>query len=177
MKDFTKKWIADQMKELMRTKSLDKIRITEICRTAQIDRSTFYYHFKDKYDLVAWIFYDSAFRTDILNREDAAKSLNQVKKDYIFYKRAFADHSQNPLWQYMQEYYSNQYMEIAKEKLHTDELDDQTVFSIRMYSYGTIAMSREWIFSDSKVSAETVVEMMFTTMPEILRRIFNPLMS
>ncbi|MBO7710572.1 MAG: TetR family transcriptional regulator C-terminal domain-containing protein, partial [Lachnospiraceae bacterium] len=79
-----------------------------------------------------------------------------------------------PLWQYMQEYYSNQYIRIAKERLQTDELDEQTVFSIRMYSYGTIAMSREWILNDHKTPAEKEVEMMFATMPEILRRIFNP---
>ncbi|HOC34893.1 MAG TPA: TetR family transcriptional regulator, partial [Ruminococcus flavefaciens] len=37
----------------MKTKPLDKIRVTEICRVAEIERPTFYYHFKDKYDLVA----------------------------------------------------------------------------------------------------------------------------
>ena len=173
MKDLTKKYIAETMKALMLRKPLDKIRITEICSKAEIDRSTFYYHCKDKYDLVAWIFYDSAFRTNVLNKGEAAASLNQVKKEYIFYKRAFEDQSQNPLWEYMHEYYTGRYMEIAKEKLQTDVLDAQTVFSIRMYSYGTIAMSKEWIFHDNTTSAETEVEMMFTTMPEILKRIFS----
>lgn len=70
MKELTKNWIAEKMKELMLQKSLDKIRVGEICSLAQIDRSTFYYHFKDKYDLVAWIFYSSAFKTDVLSRED-----------------------------------------------------------------------------------------------------------
>ena len=174
MKDLTKKWIADNMKELLLQKSLEKIRITEICSRAGIDRSTFYYHFKDKYDLTAWIFYDSAFGTDILSREEAAASLKQVKKDYIFYKRAFEDHSQNPLWEYMLEYYARRYMEIAKTRLHTDTLDEQTIFSIRMYSYGTIAMSREWVFQDNKTSAEAEVEMMYAAMPEMLRDIFFP---
>ena len=172
MKDLTKKHISETMKALMLQKPLDKIRIREICLKAEIDRSTFYYHFKDKYDLVAWIFYDSAFRTNILDKKESAASLNQVKKEYIFYKRAFEDNSQNPLWQYMHEYYTSRYIEIAKERLHTDALDAQTIFSIRMYAYGTIAMSREWIFQDNKTSAETEVEMMFTTMPEILRQIY-----
>ncbi len=172
MKDLTKNYIADTMKELMIRKPLDKIRITEICSKAQIDRSTFYYHFRDKYDLVAWIFYDSAFGTDILDVDASAASLRQVKKDWLFYKRAFEDQSQNPLWQYMQEYYAGRYMEIAKERLHTNALDEQTIFSIRMYSFGTIAMSWEWIFRDNKTPAETEVRMMYTTMPENLRKIF-----
>ena len=45
MAEHTKIWIADKMKELMKTKPLDKIRVTEICRVAEIERPTFYYHF------------------------------------------------------------------------------------------------------------------------------------
>ena len=100
--------------------------------------------------------------------------LQQVKKDYIFFKRAFEDRSQNPLWEYMLEYYANRYTEIAKARLHTDALDAQILFSIRMYSYGTIAMSREWIFNDDITSAETVVKMMYATMPENLRKKLFP---
>lgn len=172
MKDLTKKHIAEKMKELMRRKPLAKIRTTEICEKAQIDRSTFYYHFRDKYDLVAWIFYDSAFSTNILNRREAAASLKQVKKDYLFYKRANEDNSQNPLWQYMHEYYVGRYMEIAKEKLGTDMLDKETLFSIRLYSYGTIAMSWDWAFGDDPTPAEEEVEMMYQSMPQKLRDIF-----
>ena len=47
----------------MKKKPLDKIRITEICQAAEIERSTFYYHFEDKYELVAWIFFQSAEAT------------------------------------------------------------------------------------------------------------------
>ena len=46
MAERTKLWIADKMKSLMKKKSIDKIRITEICQAAEIERSTFYYHFK-----------------------------------------------------------------------------------------------------------------------------------
>lgn len=71
MADRTKLWIAEKMKKIMATKPLDKIRVTEICREAEIERPTFYYHFKDKYDLVAWIFFHDAFKTDILSAESA----------------------------------------------------------------------------------------------------------
>ena len=56
MAEITKMWIADKMREIMKHKSLDKIRVTEICKAADIERTTFYYHFEDKYDLVAWMF-------------------------------------------------------------------------------------------------------------------------
>lgn len=172
MRDLMKNWIADKLKELMKKKSLDKIRITELCALAEIDRTTFYYHFRDKADLVAWIFYEDAFQTNILDVREAAESLKRTKENYIFFKRAFEDSSQNPLWRYMQEYYSERYMEIAKERLGTDILDEQIVFSIRMYSYGTIAMSQDWILSNNSIPAEKEAAMMFASMPDLLRRIF-----
>ena len=56
MAEITKMWIADKMREIMKHKPIDKIRVTEICKAADTTRPTFYYHFKNKYDLVAWMF-------------------------------------------------------------------------------------------------------------------------
>ena len=55
MAERTKIWVADAMKRLLVKKPLDKIFVTEICREAEIERPTFYYHFQDKYDLMAWM--------------------------------------------------------------------------------------------------------------------------
>ena len=168
----TKIWIADKMKELMKTKSLDKIRVTEICRVAEIKRPTFYYHFKDKYDLVAWIFLSDAYDTDVISAESAAKGMAKMRQEFIFYKRAYDDVSQNALWHYMLEYFVKRYEVIAKEKLHTEVLDTQLRYSIRLYCYGTVGMTKEWLLNDNTTSAETVVQMMFASMPNNMRSIF-----
>lgn len=172
MAERTKIWIADKMKDLMKRKSIDKIRITEICAAAEIERSTFYYHFKDKYDLVAWIFFRSADQTNIIDLQDAADAMKQMKNDMLFYKRAYEDTSRNALWQYMLEYFAAEYSRIAKHRLGTETLDTQLTFSIRLYCYGAIGMTKEWVLQDNVTSAETVVEMMFASMPESLRKIF-----
>lgn len=172
MAEITKKWIAGTMKKLMARKSIDKIRVTEICREAEIERPTFYYHFKDKYDLVAWIFFRSAYDTDIVSVESAAAHMNQMRNDFLFYKRAFEDSSQNALWRYIHEYFVNRYSDQAKSILGTDLLDTQTIFSIRLYCFGTVGMTREWLLNDSITSAETIVEMMLASMPGNLREIF-----
>jgi len=172
MSDRTKIWIADIMKRLMKSKSIDKIRITQICSEAEVERSTFYYHFKDKYDLVAWIFFHDAFVTDVISVESAAQSMNRMRNDFIFYKRAYEDNSQNPLWQYMLEYFDHRYCQEAMRLLHVDSLDTQTKYSIRLYCYGAVGMTREWLLTDNITPAETVVEMMFQSMPERLRNIF-----
>lgn len=172
MAERTKIWIADKMKELMKTKPLDKIRVTEICRIAEIERPTFYYHFKDKYDLVAWIFLSDAYETDVISAESAAQGMAKMRQDFIFYKRAYDDVSQNALWQYMLEYFVKRYEVVAKEKLHTDVLDTQLKFSIRLYCYGCVGMMKEWLLNDNTTSAETVVQMMFESMPENMKEIY-----
>jgi len=172
MADRTKIWIANKMKVLMKRKPIDKIRITEICSEAEIERSTFYYHFKDKYDLVAWVFFHDAFETDILSVKSAAESMNRMRNDFIFYKRAYEDNSQNPLWQYMLEYFADRYSGEAKRILNAETLDTQTTYSIRLYCYGAVGMTREWLLTDNITPAEIVVEMMFNSMPENLRTIF-----
>ena len=172
MAERTKRWIAAAMKRLMAKKPLDKIRVTEICREAEIERPTFYYHFQDKYELVAWIFFQDADSTDILSVESAAEGMNRMRQEMLFYRRAYEDSSQNALWQYMLEYFADRYTRLAKEKLGVEQLDTQTKYSIRLYCYGCVGMTKEWLLNDNTTSAETVVQMMFASMPNDMRSIF-----
>ena len=171
MAEITKMWIADKMREIMKHKPIDKIRVTEICKAADIERPTFYYHFKDKYDLVAWMFCTQAYGTDLTSVASAAAGMNKMKQEILFYKRAYEDSSQNALWRYMLEYFVRRYKELVKEKLGTELLDPQLAYSIRFYCMGAVGMTQEWVLNDNITSAETVVQMMFNSMPENLRRI------
>lgn len=159
------------MREIMKHKPINKIRVTEICKAADIERSTFYYHFKDKYDLVAWMFCTDAYGTDITSIASAAAGMNKMKQEILFYKRAYEDSSQNALWRYMVEYFTKRYTDLAKEKLSSDTLDTQLSYSIRFYCMGAVGMTQEWVLMDNITSAETVVQMMFQSMPENLRSV------
>ncbi len=173
MADRTKKWIAEAMKKLLQKKPLEKVYVTEICQEAEIERPTFYYHFKDKYDLMAWIFFQSAVRTDVLSVESAAASMEDMRREYTFYKRAYEDTSQNAMWSYMLEYFDQRYSRLAMERSGR-ELDAQTRFSIRLYCYGAVGMTREWLLNDKRTEATTVVERMFRSMPDFLQAIYFP---
>lgn len=48
----TKKVLFDALVTLMKKKNFDKIKISDICEVALINRSTFYAHYQDKYDLL-----------------------------------------------------------------------------------------------------------------------------
>ena len=65
----------------------------------------------------------------------------------------------------------SRYTDLVKEKLNTDVIDAQLAYSIRFYCMGSVGMTREWVLEDNITSAETVVKMMFQSMPENLREI------
>ena len=54
MQNITKTALEASLKKLLLKKPLDKITIRDLTEDCGISRMTFYYHFKDIYDLVEW---------------------------------------------------------------------------------------------------------------------------
>ncbi len=54
MSQTTKRALEESLKNLLWEKPLSKITVTDITEDCGISRMTFYYHFKDIYDLVDW---------------------------------------------------------------------------------------------------------------------------
>ena len=52
----TKGKMAEAFKELVCKKSFQKITISDIAKESAMTRENFYYHFRDKYDIMHWIF-------------------------------------------------------------------------------------------------------------------------
>jgi len=52
----TRAALAAALKRLVIENSFDKVSVHEICALCGMNRKSFYYHFRDKYDLVVWIF-------------------------------------------------------------------------------------------------------------------------
>ena len=109
---------------------------------------------------------------DAESRVEEVLTQHNIRQEFIFYKRAYDDVSQNALWQYMLEYFVKRYEYEAKEKLHTEVLNTQLKYSIRLYCYGCVGMTKEWLLNDNTTSAETVVQMMFASMPENMKEIY-----
>ena len=57
--DATKQALANALKQLLQKKQITKITINDITEACGISRMTFYYHFKDIYDLAEWTFQET----------------------------------------------------------------------------------------------------------------------
>ena len=51
----TKTYLANALLELLKIKSFDNIKVTEICDKALVHKTTFYNHFDDKYELLNYL--------------------------------------------------------------------------------------------------------------------------
>ena len=67
--NMSRKTLSFAMTELMKTESFQKISISDICDLCHMNRKSLYYHFKDKYDLVNWIF-DNEFIAAVQRERD-----------------------------------------------------------------------------------------------------------
>ncbi|MGN1116536.1 MAG: TetR/AcrR family transcriptional regulator [Candidatus Ornithomonoglobus sp.] len=79
MAQTTKKMLAYALAELLKTKPLGKITINDITSKCGVNRMTFYYHFKDIYELLEWMTSEKSFTPpkDIYDRDwwDAVRAL------------------------------------------------------------------------------------------------------
>ena len=62
MSNIRKRALEASLKNLLREKPLEKITINDITEDCGISRMTFYYHFKDIYDLIEWSCDEDAHR-------------------------------------------------------------------------------------------------------------------
>ena len=96
----TKKALASSLKELMTQMPLSKIGVGDICAHCEMNRKSFYYHFKDKNDLINWIF-DTEFLScvDISDEGDRWQKLESLFKylyeNKFFYSKVLSVKDQN----------------------------------------------------------------------------------
>ena len=84
MSQTTKRALEASLKSLLLKKPLDKITISDIAEDCGISRMTFYYHFKDIYDLVEWVCAEDAARA-----LDGKKPATRGRKDFSTFLTRF----------------------------------------------------------------------------------------
>lgn len=85
--------LAEALKQLMSKEELDKITVKRLSDICDIKRQTFYYHFRDIYDLLAWIFLNDnlTINENESSYEDAVRViLKYINKNKKFVKNTLS---------------------------------------------------------------------------------------
>ncbi len=175
--DKTKQILAEELKRQCRTTQFNRITIGGLCTACRLDRRTFYYHFRDIYDLAAWIYNNSL--AEYLPNGNALpgihgleETLRHMKTDAWFYRRALEDVSQNALGRHILRHSALAHVAARKRLLGTDNLCEEDLFGIEYHCFGALGMIRRWLFHDCCPEPEHMALMILSVMPESLRSLY-----
>lgn len=145
--------------ELLQEKVLDDISVTEICKKANINRTTFYANYLDIYDLVDKIgekmladFYElyEEEETSQQNTNDFLKLFQHIKNNQLFYKTYFKL-GLNDRFKPMK-YDTN----LAEEYYHNEHID----YHMEFFRAGITAIIQKWLNEDCQSSPEELFDIL-----------------
>ncbi len=161
--NITKQALAASLRELMKELPFDKINVAQICERCGMNRKSFYYHFKDKYDLVNWI-----FDTEISSLATVVSSFDtyQGQQEFIerlcryfyenrgFYRKALQITGQNSFSNHFTEYINP----ILKSRLATllgsDQVDE---FFIDFFTDAMLCSVKRWLLTKDCMKPEQFI--------------------
>ena len=154
--NITKAELAKSMKNLMTQSSFDKITVSEICSRSYMSRKNFYYHFKDKYEMINWIF-DTEFFVPLENVADVGwidytcDLCEYLCENKTFYKNVFASNAENSFFVHFEERSTRFLPKYSPISGSTDVRKDFLI-------YGVFCAVRNWLQSDCPVSPKKFAE-------------------
>ena len=151
-----KELLAKSLIELMEQKTLAKVSVQMIAENCGLTRQTFYYYYKDKYDLVNQVF--QKLVNDVYGASSPDTPWEKVLGDMLFnmqqhrkfYANALAHTSQNSLDSFMKEYTRTAYVRALEKRIPSGDISEDLTFAITFNSYGAVGVMSEWIENDMR---------------------------
>lgn len=165
MSQTTKRALAASLKKLLLQKPLNKITINDIAEDCGISRMTFYYHFKDIYDLVEWACVEDATRalegkkTYDTWQEGFLNIFLAVQANRPFVMNVYRCVSRERIEQYLNPLIHSLLLGVIKEKsveMAVSGADQQ--FIANFYEYAFIGIMLEWIGNNMREEPAVLVE-------------------
>lgn len=158
----TKKNIQDALIHLMSDKNINSISVTDICKTADINRGTFYAHFVDVADCMNHMEKETANELFSILENDKQTDSVEVLLQAIFELVKKNNKVSNFILTEDQDFLAN-ILSTTKQKFFNQLVPDDDTLSMSekqfLYEYtlnGVVGMIRHWIKSDMKESPKTL---------------------
>ena len=157
MPQFTKYALENSLKKLLLQKPLNKITINDITEDCGINRMTFYYHFKDIYDLVEWVCLEDAKKALADNKtyetwqQGFVRIFDAVRENKPCVRREQVEKYLTPLTDDLLMGVIN---ELSAGMVVRAE---DKAFIAQVYSYAFVGLMLDWIKDEMKQDPETLV--------------------
>lgn len=165
MSQITKRALEQSLKNLLLKKPLTKITVSDIAEDCGINRMTFYYHFRDIYDLVEWSCLEDARqaleekKTYDTWQQGFLQIFEAVRKNKPFIMNVYRCVHREQVERYLSPLVDNLLLNIIdKEAQNVSIRDEDKQFIAKVYSYIFIGIMLDWIRDDMRESPEEIVE-------------------
>lgn len=173
LNQLSKQAFATALEELLVTTPVDKIRVTTLAKKVGTSPQTFYYHFKDKYDLIAWIYLNDFFKVQRqrgteYSADELIKMLMTMEQRKSFYQQVFTDKSQNSIENYATKMifdYSNK----AVKFKYGREMTSQEYIQFVYHNNGVMGLFRDWLFDRLPIDVNQLAQFEYEQTPNFLK--------
>ena len=160
-----KELLANALLDLCESTSLKSITIKDLLNHTGVSRQTFYNHFKDKNDLIQYIYvskiipcyHDSKVEIDFYT--SLLDSFNRMKKYRIFLKQACLLEGQNCLKDYIFEHCKQFDLDWHQHLYGKNPMPDTLRFATEYHSLASSSMTLSWILFDFPISCEEMADL------------------
>ena len=181
MSNVTKRALEQSLKNLLLKKPLTKITINDIAEDCGINRMTFYYHFKDIYDLVEWSCLEDARRaleqkkTHDTWQQGLLQIFQAVRDNRPFILNVYRCVHREQVEKYLEPLVDNLVMGVLNEESAGITVrEEDKAFITQVYSYILVGLMLDWIKDDMREEPKEIVErlgrLIDGSMEEALRR-------
>lgn len=169
----TKQALANALLTLCEKQRFKKVSVAMLTTYCELNRQTFYYHFSDKYDLLAWTYYYNALHhldeeTTLENwTEHVTATLATMRQYKSFYRNTTQDDGEE---------LTNSFAEVTTQLLLAmfERLDvenqiseENRLFYANFFSYGCCGVLIKWIRTDFTEEPATIAEKIDHLMKDI----------
>lgn len=176
-----KQILAESIEELMQKTSVKRITVKDIVTNCNTTSQTFYNNFKDKYELIFWVY---QVQMDILinrigNNYNWRQMTTEILKLFIRKKTFFINALKNTQGQNSFNEYGFHHTLSASiaviKKLHGIQvIDDDLIFALKLYIHGSTKMVEEWTINGMKQTPEQMAQNLTDSMPNSVRKYLLP---
>ena len=165
MSRVTKRALEQSLKNLLLKKPLTKITVGDITEDCGINRMTFYYHFKDIYDLVEWSCLEDAKRaleekkTYDTWQQGFLQIFKAVQENKPFILNVYRCVHREQVEKYLQPLVDQLLLNVINEEAAGITVrDEDKQFIAQVYSYMFIGLMLDWIKDDMREDPQQIVE-------------------